>query len=262
MSRIHIKGREIRYEFIKEADLNEGRPLLVFLHDALGSIGTWKDVPELLSERTGLPALVYDRYGHGGSEPLKEMREKHYMHLEGESSLPLLLDGLRVKDPIIPIGHSDGGSIALIFAAAFPERVKGLVAEAAHVFVEDLTLEGIRKTVKAFKKGHLERSLEAYHDVNTRPIFNAWAATWLSPSFANWDITEKLPLVQAPALVIQGGDDEYGTQAQVDAIVNGLSGPAEPYMVPACGHTPHHEAADVVLPKIDAFIRSLQTSHP
>lgn len=257
MSRIHIKGHELRYEILNEAYQDGERPLLVFLHDALGTIGTWKEIPELLSEETELPALVYDRYGHGGSEPLKKMREKHYMHLEGESTLPLLLEGLGIKEKVIPIGHSDGGSIALLFAAAFPERAAALVTEAAHVFVEDVTLEGIRKTVKSFKQGKLEQVLEAYHDINTRPIFHAWADTWLSPSFRDWDIRKRLPFIHAPLLAIQGEDDEYGTREQVDAIVNGVSGRAEPYMVPACGHAPHHDARDVVLPKIVDLIRSL-----
>ncbi len=258
MSRIHIKGRELRYQFINEEYQDGDRPLLLFLHDALGSIGTWKDLPEQLSEETRCPALVYDRYGHGGSEPLKEMREKQYMHIEGESTLPLLLESLGVREKVIPIGHSDGGSIALLFAAAFPEKVKGLVTEAAHVFVEDITIEGIQKAVKEFKKGHLERALEAYHDINTRPVFNAWADTWLSPSFQDWNITDRLPRIKAPILVIQGEDDEYGSQAQVDAIVEGVSGPATPFMVPACGHNPHHEASDVVLPRIADHITSLQ----
>ncbi len=257
MSRIHIKGRELRYQFINEEYQDGQRPLLLFLHDALGSIGTWKDIPEQLSEETEYPALVYDRYGHGGSEPLKEVREKQYMHIEGESSLPLLLEGLGVREQVIPIGHSDGGSIALLFAASFPERVKGIVSEAAHVFVEDVTLEGIRRTVKEFKKGKLEPALEAYHDINTRPVFNAWAQTWLSRSFQDWDITDRLPFISAPVLAIQGEDDEYGSRAQVDAIVDGVNGKADPFMVPACGHAPHHDAMDVVLPKMVEFIRSL-----
>jgi pimeloyl-ACP methyl ester carboxylesterase len=257
MSRIHIKGRELRYQFVNEEYQDGERPLLVLLHDALGAIGTWKEIPEQLSEETECPALVYDRYGHGGSEPLKEVRQKQYMHIEGESTLPLLLEGLGVREKVIPIGHSDGGSIGLLFAAAFPDRVKGLITEAAHVFVEELTLDGIRSTVRQFKKGKLERALEAYHDINTRPIFNAWARTWLSRSFRDWDITDRLSPISAPLLAIQGEDDEYGTQAQVDAIVDGVNGPAEPFMVPACGHAPHHDTPDVVLPKMVEFIRSL-----
>lgn len=257
MSRIYVKGKELRYQFINEEYQDGQRPMLVFLHDALGCIGTWKDVPGSISERTELPALLYDRYGHGGSEPLKEIREKQYMHLEGESTLPLLLEALGVQEPIIPIGHSDGGSIALLFAAAFPEKVQGLITEAAHVFIEEVTLEGVRKAKEKFRKGGLERALEAYHDVNARPIFHAWADTWLAPFFRDWDITEKLPSIQSPVLAIQGEEDEFGTRAQVDAIVNKVNGPATPFLVPACGHAPHHEAEDIVLSRIEEFIASL-----
>ena len=257
MSRIHIKGRELRYQFLKEEYRDSQRPLLVFLHDALGCIGTWKEVPEKLSEETECAALVYDRYGHGASEPLKEMRENHYMGIEGESTLPVLLEALGVREPVVLIGHSDGASIALLLAAAFPDRVKGVVSEAAHVFVEDVTLKGIKAAVKEFEKGRLERALEAYHDINTRSIFHAWADTWLSSKFRDWNITDRLPSIHTPLLAIQGEDDEYGTQEQVDAIVNGVNGPAEPFMVPACGHAPHHDAPDIVLPKMVEFIRSL-----
>lgn len=258
MSKVYVKGRELRYQFINEEHQNGECPMLVFLHDALGCIGTWKDLPEQVSDATELPALVYDRYGHGGSEPLKEMREKQYMHIEGESTLPLLLEALGVREPVILIGHSDGASIALLFAAAFPERVKGIVSEAAHVFVEELTLEGIRKTVEAFRRGKLERLLEAYHDINTRPIFHAWEGTWLSPGFRDWNITERLPLVRCPVLAIQGKDDEYGSFEQVRAIVDGVKGDADSFMVPECGHVPHHEAQDVVVPRVVEFVNELK----
>lgn len=258
MSRVHIKGREIRYQFLNEEHQDGKSPMLVFLHDALGSIGTWKEVPERISDATELPALIHDRYGHGGSEPLREMRQKQYMHVEGESSLPLLLNALGVREPVILIGHSDGASIALLFAAAFPERVQGIVSEAAHVFVEDITLDGVRKTREQFRKGKLERVLEAYHDTNTRPIFHAWAETWLSASFRDWDITQRLPLIDSPILAIQGREDEYGSSEQLKAIVDGVKGEADPFIVPECGHVPHHEAPEVVIPRIVDFVNAIK----
>jgi pimeloyl-ACP methyl ester carboxylesterase len=228
-------------------------PTLIFLHEGLGSIAQWRDFPSALSVATRLPAIVYERWGYGEADPLDGPRLVGYLHEEALKSLPKILQQLKITDAIL-IGHSDGGSIALIFAASWPEKVRGMITEAAHVFVEDVTLTGIREAVRVYTTTDLPQRLAKYHGANTDRAFRGWSDTWLSPAFRNWNIEEYLPGVRCPILVIQGQDDEYGTPAQVEAIVNGVSGPAEPLIIPACGHIPHHQARERVLTEMTRFI--------
>jgi len=236
---------------------NIQRPTLVFLHEGLGSIGQWRDFPCLLSGAAGLPALIYDRWGHGKSDPLQGPRNIRYMHDEALAALPEILNQLRVEKAIL-IGHSDGGSIALIFAAEHPERVSGVVTAAAHVFVEDITIKGIREAVRIFETRDLRERLRPYHGDNTESMFRGWADIWLAPEFRDWNIEEYLPAVTSPVLALQGINDEYGTPAQVDAIVRQVSGPVESLLIPDCGHVPHHQARERVLTEVIRFLRSLK----
>jgi pimeloyl-ACP methyl ester carboxylesterase len=219
-------------------------PTLVFLHDSLGSIGQWRAFPELLATRVGLDAVVYDRRGYGHSSHFAPtLRTPRYLEEEGEE-LGRVLDALDVRSAVL-FGHSDGGSIALIAAAIFPQLVRGVITEGAHVFVEDETLAGIRHA--RAKVSELRERLLRHHGERTDGVLSAWMETWLSPEFRDWNIESYLARVVCPVLVIQGSDDEYGTEAQVRAIVNGVSGPAESLMIPGVGHTPHREASDIVL---------------
>ncbi|MBI1776535.1 MAG: alpha/beta hydrolase [Proteobacteria bacterium] len=229
-------------------------PILLFLHEGLGSIGQWRDVPDALAEATGLPALVYDRIGHGASSRLEGKRPPDFMQREAWETLPLLLDRLGISQ-VVPIGHSDGGTIALFFAAAFPERVPGVVTEAAHVFVEEETLTGIRKAVEAFETGDLKPRLQRYHGENTETMFRGWADVWLSAGFRGFSALASLPKIACPALVLQGVEDEYGTKAQVEAIRSGIAGPVEAHLIANCGHAPHAQARASVLPLIADFVR-------
>ncbi len=238
--RLHV--RRIRHE----GGEGEGKPVLVFLHEGLGSIDLWRKFPERLALAVGCDAVVYDRMGHGNASPLTEKRAQTYLHTEAEVFLAGLLTELSL-DNVILVGHSDGGSIALLFAALFPERVSCVITEAAHVFVEEEALSGIRRAVSAYREGPLRRSLEKYHAGNTEAMFRGWADTWLDPGFASWNIESCLPDIKSPLLVIQGEGDEYGTLAQVAAIAAKSGGTAEPLVVPNCGHTPHLEAGEFVL---------------
>jgi len=226
-------------------------PALVFLHEALGCVAMWKNVPERLVAMTGLPALVYDRHGHGLSAPLVRAREPDYLEIEALDVLPRLLAECGIADPI-PLGHSDGGSIALLYASRHP--VRALVSEAAHVFNEEESRQGIRDALVAWRETDLPQRLGRYHGDKTEALFFAWADCWLSEDFAAWNIEAVLPGICAPALIVQGAGDEYGTKAQVDAIAAGISGEATVMMVPACNHIPHFQAADTVLPAIAAFL--------
>ena len=231
-------------------------PVLVFLHEGLGSIAQWRDFPEALVQRTGLPALLYDRQGHGRSDPLSAPRTPHYLHHEALEVLPRVLEQCRVAEAIL-VGHSDGGSIALLFASACAERTRGAITEAAHVFVEDETLAGIREAGEAWRSTRLAEKLARFHGEKTHALFHAWHDTWLAPEFRDWDLEDCLGSIRCPLLVIQGAEDQYATPAQVEAIAAQVSGPVETLLVPHCAHIPHHEARQPVLEAMARFIQSV-----
>jgi len=253
-------GHDLAAEWI-EFDVMEharGKATLVFLHEGLGCIPLWRDFPHVLCEATGCCGLVYDRWGYGNSDPLPTVgsRRSRYMHDEALYSLPEVLERCEIDNAIL-IGHSDGGSIALVYSAVYAGKVRGVITEAAHVFVEDVTLHGIRKAAASFETTDLREKLAKYHGTNTVSMFHGWADTWLSPEFRDWNIVEYLPRISVPLLVIQGEGDEYGTPAQIDAIVTGVTGPAKRCLIPNCGHVPHHQARDTVIDEMKAFILKL-----
>ena len=216
----------------------------------------WRDFPETLCKSAECYGLIYDRKGYGGSEKYEEPWPVNYLQIESLLYLPALLQACSIDDAVL-IGHSDGGTIALITAAAHGNLIRGTITEAAHIFVEKITIEGIHKTVKAFESTSLKEKLARYHDKNTKAVFYRWADRWLSPEFRNWNIREELPNVTCPLLLLQGEDDEYGTRAQVEGIAAGVSGPAHVKLIPECGHTPHFQAKDTVLFEMKRFIRAL-----
>ena len=248
--RIDLPEGRIAARRIDPPGAAEGAPVMVFLHEALGCIAMWKDVPERLAAMTGLPALIYDRHGHGQSDPMPRPREPDYLDRESFDVLPRILAECGVTDPIL-VGHSDGGSIALLHASRHP--VRALVSEAAHVFVEGVTLAGIRQAVATWRSSDLPQRLARYHGDKTDALFSAWADCWQSEPFTSWNMEAALPGISCPALIIQGEGDEYGSKAQVDAIAAGLSGPISVMMVPGCNHIPHFQAAGAVLPAIAEF---------
>ena len=229
------------------------RPPLLFLHEGLGSIAQWKDFPVALCTALGCEGVVYDRLGHGRSSARHHPRTPRYLHEETELVLPALLDALAIPRAAL-LGHSDGGTIALLLAAMAPERVVALVTEAAHVMVEAITLAGIRAAGAAYATTDLPRRLARYHGDKTDALFHAWHDTWLAPDFRDWSIEAALPAIRAPLLVIQGVEDEYGSVAQVEAIARGTGGPVERLLIPGCGHNPHHEARALVLARVAAFL--------
>ncbi len=247
-------GRRLAGEIIHGGEVSwEGSPHLVFLHEGLGSVGQWKDFPLFLCKKTKLPALVFDRWGYGKSEPCDKIGDVRYLHEEALASLPQVLAHFRIKRSVL-VGHSDGGSIALMFAAAHPENVCCLITEAAHVFVEDVTLEGIREAVQVYKDTDLGERLVKYHSEKTALVFKRWSETWLAPSFREWNIENYLHKVNCPVLAIQGKDDPYGTPAQVEAILRQVSGPSSGLIVPDCGHIPHFQAREAVTQAMMDFI--------
>lgn len=253
---IRAAKHRLTVEFIRPRAKRDNRPVLVFLHEGLGSIGQWRDFPEKICARTGFPALVYDRWGYGGSDPLTEPRKPDYLHDEALLSLPEVLNQCAIDKPIL-IGHSDGGSIAIIYAGTYPQKVSGIITEAAHVFVEDVTVEGIKRAVEVYERTGLKKRLSKFHENNTELMFRGWSDIWLSREFRNWNIEEYLPHITCPLLAIQGKDDEYGTPAQVEAIVGKVAGPARASMIDNCGHIPHIQTREKVFSEMVSFIREL-----
>jgi len=229
---------------------------LVFLHQGLGSIAQWKDFPLLLSLETNLAAVIYDRAGYGSSDPKPQPRNFNYLYEEAQSVLPDALEQFEIDSTIL-IGHSDGGSIALLYAGLFPEKVQGIITEAAHVFVEQKTVEGIKDALAAFDEPELRNRLVKYHGIHTDTILQDWEDIWLNPDYFNWNIESSLSQITAPTLVIQGENDQYGTLSQVDAIVEQVSGPVEKFIISECGHSPHLQAKQLVLERMSRFVNAI-----
>ncbi|WP_080778429.1 alpha/beta fold hydrolase [Chryseobacterium phocaeense] len=232
----------------------EDRPVLVFLHDSLGCTQLWRDFPEKLSEATGCNILIYDRLGYGKSGPmLTYERPVNYMELEADLLNDLLIE-LDIPKAIL-FGHSDGGTIALITASKYPERVEAVVCEAGHIFVEEVTLKGVYDAREAYNTTNLAERLRKYHGDKVEMLFKAWTETWTRADYRNWNIESLLKNIQCPLLFIQGDADEYGTLDQVEKTVSQVSGPSEKYIIPEIGHTPHKEVPEQVITKVSQFIR-------
>lgn len=234
-------------------------PTLVFLHEGLGSVAMWRDFPERVFAATGLGALVYSRAGYGDSDPIDLPRPVHFMHDEALINLPQVLKATGVREAIL-LGHSDGGSIALIYAgteAAAHQgvRLRGLILVAPHVFVEDVGLVSIRGIAERYRNGQMRDRLQRYHGRNVDGTFWGWNQVWLDPSFRGWNIEEYLPQIRVPVLVIQGANDEYGTILQVKAIEDGCRAPVNTILIEDCGHSPHVDQPEFTIAAICRFLR-------
>ncbi len=214
----------------------------------------WRDFPQQAAAATGCEAVVYSRYGYGQSQGLREPRTVDYMHTEALEVLPELLERLGVADPVL-VGHSDGASIALIYAAGRSD-VRGLVVMAAHVFVEDLGIKSIAAAKLAFETTDLPQKL-ARHHADAGNTFRGWNDIWLHPAFRAWNIEETLPRIHCPILAIQGFDDEYGTMAQLEAIAAQAGGAVELLRLADCRHSPHRDQPQVVLEAMTRFVDRL-----
>ncbi len=224
---------------------------IVMLHEGLGSVSAWRDFPAELCEHTGRTVIVYSRSGYGRSERLTAPHDVQYMHREGQIVLPALLAELGIAEPVL-FGHSDGASIALIYAATHAQAVRALVLEAPHVFVEPLTVASIARVKETVEATGLIDKLGRHHD-DPAATFWGWNDIWLHPPFLDWNITEALPSIAVPTLVIQGRDDEYGTLAQIDAIVRAVPH-AESLVLERSGHSPHRTRTIAVLERTAAFL--------
>jgi len=228
---------------------------LVFLHESLGCIAQWRDFPQALVESTGLPALVYDRCGFGGSQSLAVPRGLDYQEREVES-LHDLLHVCAVTSPLL-VGHSDGATLSLLYAATFPEHPLAVISEAAHLFVEEETLAGIRSAVERWHTTDFRERLMRSQGEHTDRVFSAWTETWMDPAFRNWSIVARMSDVSCPVLALQGEEDEFGTIKQLESISASVGGTCRTRLIPDCGHIPHRETQVEVLAEMTDFITAL-----
>lgn len=235
---------------------NKDHPTLIFLHEGLGCTGMWKRFPEMVSENTGCPALVFSRFGYGNSDPCPLPWKINYMHQQALTLLPDIIKKTQIKDYIL-IGHSDGGSIGIIYAGNFYAKgLKGLITEAAHVFCEQITVDCIRQAKINYDHHDLKKNLEKYHGKNTENAFRGWNDIWLNPNFMNWNIEKYLKKINVPMLAIQGKEDQYGTKKQIESIQNQVP-QIETYLIDDCRHSPHHDQPEKVINIITRFIHTI-----
>jgi pimeloyl-ACP methyl ester carboxylesterase len=227
-------------------------PTLVLLHEGLGCVALWRDVPERLAAETGYRVLAWSRFGYGRSDPVPLPRPMSYMHDEALGVLPRVLDEAGVTRAVI-VGHSDGGSIAAIHAgAARDPRIAGIVLIAAHFFVEELNIDSIARVRTEYETTDLRSRLARYH-TNPDIAFRGWNDAWLDPEFRAFDITSYLSAIDVPVLALQGADDPYGTEAQLGAVRRHVTAPSRTRLIPGARHAPHLEAKEPTLAEIVRF---------
>jgi pimeloyl-ACP methyl ester carboxylesterase len=249
-------GRRVRIEHRWLAGPADA-PLLVFLHEGLGSVAMWKDFPERLCQALGVRGLVYSRPGYGRStpRPADAPLQPDFMHRQAHEVLPALLAALGVHEPPVLLGHSDGGSIALLFAARFPNALRGLVAMAPHIRVEPVSISSIQAAREAWTSTDLPGRLARYHD-DVESAFRGWNDIWLHPEFERWNIEAEIAPIRCPVLAIQGVDDEYGTLAQIRGIAHRVP-QTRLLELPACAHSPHRDQPEAVIQAVGELLKLL-----
>lgn len=248
-----VEGAPLRIEY-EWAGAAPGAPVLVFLHEGLGSVAMWRDFPARLCEAVGARGLVYSRPGYGKSTPRTAGGKwfPDFMHHQAQTVLPALLQELGIARPWL-FGHSDGGSIALLYAAAFPQALQGAIVLAPHILVEDLSVSSIAKAREAYLQTDLKQRLGRYHD-DPDSAFWGWNDIWLAPEFRDWSIEAELPAIRCPVLAMQGVDDEYGTLEQIRGIARRVP-QTELLELPGCGHSPHKDQPQAVIAAVARFMR-------
>jgi pimeloyl-ACP methyl ester carboxylesterase len=254
---IDWRGRRVRIEHAWLAPERRQAPLMVFLHEGLGSLTLWRDFPARLCDALGWRGLVYSRPGYGRSTPraAAESWGSDFMHRQAHEVLPALLAALGVdtaRDKPWLFGHSDGGSIALLYAARFTDRIAGAIVLAPHILVEELSVASIAKARDAYRTNGLRERLARYHD-DPDSAFWGWNDIWLHPSFRHWTIEGEIGTIACALLAIQGLDDEYGTLEQIRGIARRVPH-TRLLELARCGHSPHRDLPEVVLREASGFV--------
>jgi pimeloyl-ACP methyl ester carboxylesterase len=244
----------LRIAWVNRGARAADKPVLVFLHDALGAIESWKDFPAQLCRAAELPGLLYDRFGHGESAPRPTPPGRDYLE-EDTDELVALLDQQKIESAVL-IGHSDGGSIALLAAARQDPRIKGVVAIGARIYVEPEGAGGnpIARMHREYAQDGLREVLARFHGDKTDDVFNGWHDLWTSPDFADWSIRDRLEKIDCAAFVIQGEGDEFASPQHMYDIADAIPGFIEHWLVPDAENEPHLEVEDLVLERIVEFI--------
>ena len=234
-----------------------GRPCLIFLHEGLGCVSMWKDFPGQLSDQTQCPALVFSRLGYGRSSPKPLPWKLNFMHQEAVQVLPKIIAASGIREYIL-VGHSDGGSIGIIFSGSpkLTKGLKGLITEAAHVLCETVSVDSIAEAKVLYETGTLKKGLEKYHQTNTENAFRGWNDVWLNPRFMQWNIVKYLGRIKVPMLALQGEDDQYGTALQLKTIQDKVK-QVETCLIRDCRHSPHFEQPKITLNHMTRYIDKL-----
>ena len=232
------------------------RTTLVFLHEGLGCIEMWREFPQQVCDATACNGIVYDRTGYGRSSLWPSDPGQRYMEIEADEVLPRLLAARGIEDCVL-VGHSDGGTIALNYAAADPEPLRAVVTIAAHAINEPVCVAAIHRAREAFATGDLRQKLLRYHGANVDGAFHLWSDAWVAPGFEPMDANGRLPGVQVPVQAIQGEDDDYGSELQLGVIAGKVGGYCETRLIPGCGHSPHLQQPRHVVSEIARFIAPL-----
>lgn len=248
-----IDNIELNHTALEPKMLRSDSTVLLFLHEALGSIGQWKSFPQNLCDDLGLKGIVYERQGHGESSPFNASRDHMYLHNYALHELPAFIEDNVKGKKIILVGHSDGGTIALLYAHKHPSNIHGIITMAAHVINEPETVAGISPALEAYKAGKLD-GLKKYHGEKTEALFYAWADTWRSEEFADWNICNEIGSSRIPGLFVQGVEDQYGTVQQLKLIKEKFRNTGKTVMIDNCGHHPHLEKMDEVIELISKWI--------
>jgi pimeloyl-ACP methyl ester carboxylesterase len=256
--RLPIQGSEIEYRMIGPRP--DQAPTLVLLHEGLGSVGLWGDFPDRLATAAGAGVFVYSRAGYGASSPAALPRSTGYMHQEALEVLPRILDAIGFRRGLL-VGHSDGASIATIYAGSVQDhRIRGLSLIAPHFVVEDVGLRSIEAAKAAYETGDLKPKLARWHrDVDN--AFYGWNGAWLHPEFRRWDISDTLGYIRVPVQILQGEADEYGTVRQIEIAEEECYCPVDVTLLPGIGHNPAREAPDAALNAVSDFVHRVLTVH-
>ncbi|MDO9413457.1 MAG: alpha/beta hydrolase [Pseudolabrys sp.] len=247
---LQFGAQSLEYRFIG-AKPGEA-PTLVLVHEGLGCVGLWGDFPEKLQQATGCGVFAWSRAGYGQSSPVTLPRPLTYMHEEARDVLPVLLDAIGFQRGLL-IGHSDGASIAALYAGTHQDhRVGGLVLMAPHFFTEDMGIAAIVEAKQAYETADLRTKLARWHK-DPDNAFIGWNGAWLDPGFRQWDITEQLAYIRVPILIVQGEDDQYGTVAQIEATERECYCPVEVALLPGVKHSPQRDAPEATLKAITEF---------
>ena len=255
---VGAKALQVEYQWVGEA--REKGPVIVFLHEGLGSLSMWRTFPDQLARACGMQGLVYSRPGYGQSTPRGEGEKwpPTFMHEQAIDVLPAFLSAVGldpIRRPLVLMGHSDGGSIALLFSALTDWPCRGIIVMAPHLFVEDVSIRSIRQAREVYLETDMREKLGRYH-ADPDSAFWGWNDVWLSPAFASWNIEDEVCAITAPILAMQGVDDEYGTLEQIRRI-HSLSPRVELAEISDCRHSPHRDQPERVIALCQQFLTSL-----